>query len=234
MDKSSITQGILQRRLEKLEAQNKEKLQKLPKTLTHFGFDATDALREASQTSTSDQDLRDTLASNIKKDKTATNLGRLTDVFGKDIIGGMKKGGVFHQDLRIEPEKGGKYEGMKITVSKVSGSLGDAKKTPEPSSPRPGNLGVRGYHRAHTSPFQLTGEDGETAGTVWAPEFANLTIDKSMEQYALWHANNGKNVWQVRLDTHDRSTVAVVRSRTKGDDESNYAVMAVQYRRKFD
>ena len=213
----------------RLQKKQEEKLKSIPTGRVHRGYDATGDIQLSSLSKTSEKGFGTDIFSKVSAKGISGDSEFVKDLFGHNVT---ETNSVHYEDNRMTPWKGGNYAGHQLTVTPISPMDfdGGLKKTPEPKSPRPADLGVRGPQRAHVSAFNLSGEEGEGAGTVWAPEVANLSVDKGMENYGKARAVENKPSWMVRLDTHDRSSLSVV---TKPDKDSDYNVFSVQYQRKF-
>lgn len=142
-------------------------------------------------------------------------------------------GSPVHQvDDRIGPRKSESYIGHQLTSTRVNSAHGASssdKVISEPLSPQPFDDGS--YHRTHASPFNLVGDSSNSAHTVWAPGWANVTVDGHMEKRAASAANNGHDVYHFRFDTDTQSTVGYVKER-KGSKKAKYKAFAATYERR--
>lgn len=138
-----------------------------------------------------------------------------------------------HQvDLRVDARKTQSYIGHQITSTRVDRAH-DAqpsdKTISEPLSPQPVDDGS--YHRTHASPFNLVGTPSNSAHTVWAPGWANITVDGHMEKRAQQAANKGHEVHHFRFDTDTHSTVGYVKQRNNSKKDE-YKAFAATYERR--
>lgn len=142
-------------------------------------------------------------------------------------------GGDVHQvDDRIGPRKSESYLGHQLTSTRVNSAHGtDAndKIVSEPMSPQPDGGGT--YHRTHASPFNLVGMPSNSVHTVWAPSWANITVDGHMEKRAQHAANKGHEVHHFRMDTDTHSTVGYVKQR-KNSSKAEFKAFSATYQRR--
>lgn len=216
------------------------------KNIEHFGLDVTDNLREAMKKGGKEdnEEVRKKMHGDIKRyklhGKSPENL--LNPKFVK-YLSNLQDGKeqFIQKDKRIEPRKGGSYEGHMFTMTKVidfgkeDKPESEFKEIQEPSSPRPGKKGDGKWHRSHASPYALNGTETNKAKTVYTPSWSNITIDGSIERYAKETVKKyGEgNVFHFRMDSHDRSSLGViVRDVNSKSEEKRWFTVTAQYKRK--
>lgn len=211
------------------------------KTLDHFGLDVSKTVSSAmKQGGSLDETSRKKVKGDIERHKFfVPSLGDLPNKdLGKHIATHIESGDtVFQQDLRVNPRKGGNYKGYMLSSTLVSSQKFDSKlkEIGEPLSPNPYS-GTGESHRAHTTPFNLGGEETNSTRTVNAPSWANVAIDSFIESKAKNAADKygDGTVFHFRFDTAKRSTVGYMidRGGVDGvDDNKRWKVVSTQYER---
>ncbi|WP_255990948.1 hypothetical protein [Chitinolyticbacter albus] len=240
-----------QEKLKVLEETNRAKLQST--SFSHQGFDTTSLMQTAHQSSKQGS-LEDTVRWQMHGQialgavRSDHGIGNVTPSFTQDALNALRNkkvsGNIVQQDLRINPQKGGSYDGHMVTVSRVvnHGDIADDKEIGNPKSPNPYSSDVQ-YDRAHRAPFSLTGAESNTYNTVWAPHYPNIAVDSHMERKALdkFKKYGDNKVFYVAADSHDRSTVGVVydrgdnpgKSKKTGLQKERFKSVFAQYERKF-
>ncbi|HSC79927.1 MAG TPA: hypothetical protein VLC08_06220 [Chitinolyticbacter sp.] len=237
-----------QEKLKVLEETNRAKLQST--SFSHQGFDTTSLMKTAHQSSKQgslDETVRWKMHGQIDAQAVRSHNGiaNVTPSFTQEALNALRNkkvhGNIVQHDLRINPQKGGSYEGHMVTVSRVvnHGDIADDKEIGNPKSPHPDNDDVQ-YDRAHRAPFSLTGAESNHYNTVWAPHYPNIAVDSHMERKALdkFKKYGENNVFYVAADSHGASSVGVVYDR--GDSEKvktggkpRFKSVFANYERKF-
>lgn len=206
----------------------------------HFGVDVTSQVRDAmAQNGSLDDTARGKMRGDIERGKrlVATPEKIMAKPFSDQLIDQFKKQkSVIQKDERVDPRSGGDYKGVMFTSSIVRKEHfePDGKEIPQPSSPRPND--IKGYfHATHSSPYSLSGPEGNSTRTVYAPSWANISVDSAIEREAknaVGEFGEG-NVIHFRVDTSDRSTVgyAVYDVKSKSEDQ-RWQITSTQYKRK--
>lgn len=242
MDQLSPMPRMTREKTRMMEIQAKTKFSKIK----HFGLDVTSNLREAMNKGGKEDN-------ELVRRKMRGDIERFT-LHGKspkDLMNGkfvnqlktLRKGNAqfIQEDDRVEPRKGGPYEGYMFTMTKVIDfdkeykPESEFKEIQEPSSPRPKDSGKGKWHRSHTSPYSLNGTETNKAKTVYTPSWSNITIDSGMERYAKESVKKyGQgNVFHFRLDSHDRSSLGViVRDVNSESVKKRWFTVTTQYKRK--
>ncbi len=230
---------------------SKSKMIKLEKNkdftnISHFGLDVTKNLSEAMKKGGKEdnEEVRKKMHGDIKRHKLHGKSPKelLNPKFVK-YLSNLQDGDAqfIQKDKRIEPRKGGSYNGHMFTMTKVldfgkeDKPESEFKEIQEPSSPRPNKSKDGKWHRSHTSPFSLNGTETNKAKTVYAPSWSNITIDSGIERYAketVKQYGEG-NVFHFRMDSHDRSSLGVIVHDVNSESEENrWFTVTAQYKRK--
>lgn len=187
----------------------------------HFGTNVSSFVSSAmSQGGSLDEDSRRTMYGKIKTGGVSgKKLDNVLPGFVADHIKEHKRADtdVHQSDLRIAPRKSESYVGHQLSstrVNTVHGADSSEKMISEPLSPQPYSEDSGSYHRTHASPFNLVGTPSNDAHTVWAPGWANVTVDGHIEKRAQHAASKGHEVFHFRVDTDTQSTVGFVKNRS--------------------
>lgn len=204
----------------------------------HFGTDVSAFVDKAMQSGGSlDETSRATMRGKIRGDAArGSSLREVVPSFVADHVELHQKSvdPVFQQDLRVQPRKSSSYVGHQLTSTRVDathGSEPDSKTIGEPLSPAPPSDFSGSQHRAHAAPFGLIGEPSNRAQTVWAPSWANVTVDSHIEKKALSASRKGHSVFHFRLDTDTHSTVGMVKQRS-GSSKPAFKAISATYKRR--
>lgn len=207
------------------------------KDVEHFGFSTTPYVSTAMKAGGSlDETSRRTMYGKIKA--TKIQAGKLSKVLPGPLASHIKEHQssfelILQKDLRVGPRKDESYIGHQITstyVNPMHGSEAESKTISEPLSPQPHSDVKGGYHRAHAAPFSLVGEESNSAHTVWAPSWANITVDGFIEKRALKAASKGHEVYHYRLDTDTHSTVGFVQQRSSKSKKPQFKSISATYK----
>lgn len=203
----------------------------------HFGTNVSSFVSSAmAQGGSLDQDSRRTMYGKINAGLgSGTSLESVLPGFVADHIKEHQRTGVdvLQSDHRVAPRKSESYLGHQLSSTRVNpahDSLASEKTISEPLSPQPHSDDSGSYHRTHASPFNLVGTPSNDAHTVWAPSWANVTVDGHIEKRAQHAANKGHEVFHFRVDTDTQSTVGFVKNRS-GKDKPFKAIAATYERR---
>ena len=205
----------------------------------HLGFDVSKTVKTAMDNGGKlEEESRRKMKGDIARNKYFAP--DLQKILGPDLANHIhehRKSGftVMQDDKRVDPQKGGSYQGYMFSSTRVLNSTFDSqlKEIGEPRSPNPYS-GTGESHRAHTTPFNLAGVETNSTRTVNAFSWANITVDSFIESKA--KASVAKydegNVFHFRLDTHDRSSVGYAVDRGEDLDDKRWKVVVAQYQRK--
>lgn len=209
------------------------------RTSDHVGLDVSKTVKLAMDSGGKlDEEPRRKMKGEIERSKYF--VPDLDTVLGKDFakhIHEHRKSGstVSQDDRRIDPHKGGSYQGYMFSSTRVLKDSFDSqlKEIGEPRSPNPYS-GTGESHRAHTTPFNLAGVETNATRTVNAFSWANITVDSFIEdkaKKAVKKYDEG-NVFHFRIDTHDRSSVGYAVDRGEDLEDKRWKVVVAQYQRK--
>lgn len=205
----------------------------------HFGTDVSSYVSTAmSQGGSLAEDSRRTMYGQIKSGGVSgKKLDAVVPTFvAKHIQAHQSLSDEVHQvDNRVGARKSESYLGHQLTSTRVNsahGSLASEKEVNTPMSPHPYSDEPGSYHQTHASPFNLVGTPSNDAHTVWAPSWANITVDGHMEKRAQKAAAKGHSVYHFRVDTDTQSTVGYVKQRSGSSKKEKFKAFAATYERR--
>lgn len=217
----------IQKKQEAVTQRKIRELQRSNVSQPHFGDDMTTGVRESTTTNHLPEQTKE------KASKALSNpiaLKRVPKHLQEALNATRKSGGPAQIDRRINPEKGGKYEGYMVTATPVSTSsfAPQDKEMTTPSSPKPNDSG-NAPHRAHTSAYAVGGPLTNGLKTVWGPPSANTGLDSRVERTAKSQAEeSGNPTYTLSVTTHNRRSYGILSTNKSGQT----TLSGIQYQRR--
>lgn len=198
----------------------------------HFGVNVTPYVKTAiAEGGSLDDTRRHRMKGEIDRgERSGDSWESVVPGFVASHLGKHPKDKVFSQnDLRVDPRRSQSYEGFMVTSTRVNTSHGDVaeeKTIAEPASPKPHGSN----DRSHASPFALAGADTNQARTVWAPKWANITVDGHVEKKAKAEPRRAET-FHFRFDTARESTVGYA---SHDPTTGKFRSLSTNYQRRYD